>query len=323
MRSKTLAYAIGMSCATLGAASTTFMPPAAWAQATSTAQGPTQAGSFGGGVAAAQRLTLSEALSLAETANPTLHAKQAQLAAAEGVRTDANALLFNNPQLSVEQTRRSVPLAAQSDERRKEWSAGLSQTLEIAGQRGFRREAADAALAGLVVLLLFAGLVIDEPFAKTFYRAMAVLVAASPCALAISVPSAVLSGVARAARGGVLVKGGGPLENLGTLTSIAFDKTGTLTEGKPRLTDVVAAQGATEEELLSIALAVEQHSDHPLASAIVTGARERLGENAKAMQSADVKSITGRGVQAQVDGETVHIGKPVLFSELPNTQLPS
>ena len=82
---------------------------------------------------------------------------------------------------------------------------------------------------GLVFLLLFAGFVVDEPFRDSFYRAMAVLVAASPCALAIATPSAVLSGVARAARGGVLVKGGGPLENLGSLTALAFDKTGTLT----------------------------------------------------------------------------------------------
>jgi len=81
-----------------------------------------------------------------------------------------------------------------------------------------------------VVALMFAFLVIDEPFADSFYRAMAVLVAASPCALAISVPSAILSGIARAGRGGVLIKGGGPLENLGTLKAIAFDKTGTLTE---------------------------------------------------------------------------------------------
>jgi Zn2+/Cd2+-exporting ATPase len=175
----------------------------------------------------------------------------------------------------------------------------------------------------LVGLLLCAGFVIDEPFAQTFYRAMAVLVAASPCALAISVPSAVLSGVARAARGGVLVKGGGPLENLGTLSSIAFDKTGTLTEGKPKLTDVVAAQGATDAELLSVALAVEEHSDHPLASAIVAGARERLSDQAGLLQATDVKSITGRGVQAQLAGETVHIGKPVLFTELPNTKVPA
>jgi Cd2+/Zn2+-exporting ATPase len=174
----------------------------------------------------------------------------------------------------------------------------------------------------LVGVLMFAWVVIDEPFATSFYRAMAVLVAASPCALAISVPSAVLSGVARAARGGVLVKGGGPLENLGTLTSIAFDKTGTLTEGKPKLTDAVAAEGATEDELLLVALAVEEHSDHPLASAIVTGARERLGNRAKPLTASDVKSITGRGVQAQVDGEAVHIGKPVLFSEIAGAAMP-
>jgi Zn2+/Cd2+-exporting ATPase len=174
----------------------------------------------------------------------------------------------------------------------------------------------------LVVLLLFAGFVIDEPFAATFYRAMAVLVAASPCALAISVPSAVLSGVARAARGGVLIKGGGALENLGSLTSIAFDKTGTLTEGKPKLTDAVAAPGATEDELLSVALAVEEQSDHPLASAVVAGARERLAQRVKPGAVVDVKSITGRGVSAQVDGQTVHIGKPVLFSELPNLAMP-
>ncbi|MBL8413543.1 MAG: heavy metal translocating P-type ATPase [Propionivibrio sp.] len=178
------------------------------------------------------------------------------------------------------------------------------------------------AILGLVGLLMFAWVVIDEPFATSFYRAMAVLVAASPCALAISVPSAVLSGVARAGRGGVLIKGGGPLENLGTLTSIAFDKTGTLTEGKPKLTDAVAAQGANEDELLALALAVEEHSDHPLASAVVLGARERLADRVKPPAVADVKSITGRGVQAQVAGETVHIGKPVLFSEMAGSSLP-
>lgn len=93
------------------------------------------------------------------------------------------------------------------------------------------------AVLGLVVILNFAFLVIDESFSESFYRAMAVLVAASPCALAISTPSAVLSGVARAAKSGVLIKGGRPLEDLGVLTALAFDKTGTLTEGKPKLTE--------------------------------------------------------------------------------------
>jgi len=168
----------------------------------------------------------------------------------------------------------------------------------------------------LVALLMLAFLVIDEPFSASFYRAMAVLVAASPCALAISVPSAVLSGVARAGRSGVLVKGGGPLENLGSLNSIAFDKTGTLTEGRPTLTDVVAASGATEDELLAVVVAVESHSDHPLASALVKGGRERLKSGAPAVRADDVRSLTGRGVQASVDGEMVYIAKPVLFSEL-------
>ena len=178
------------------------------------------------------------------------------------------------------------------------------------------------AVLALVFVLMFAWVVLDEPFAESFYRAMAVLVAASPCALAISVPSAVLSGVARAARGGVLVKGGGPLENLGTLSSIAFDKTGTLTEGKPQLTDVVVAEGATEQELLSVSLAVEQRSDHPLAAAVVTGARERLGPAAPALQVSAVESITGRGVKAQLDGDAVQIGKPVLFGEIGGAALP-
>ena len=174
----------------------------------------------------------------------------------------------------------------------------------------------------LVTILLFAGVVVDEPFSDSFYRAMAVLVAASPCALAISVPSAVLSGVARAARGGVLVKGGAPLENLGTLTSIAFDKTGTLTEGKPKLTDAVAADGATEQELLSVAMAIEEHSDHPLASAVVVGAKERLGNSVIPVQASDIKSITGRGVQAMVGEELVYIAKPVFFSETAGNVLP-
>lgn len=174
----------------------------------------------------------------------------------------------------------------------------------------------------LVGLLMFAWVVIDEAFAVSFYRAMAVLVAASPCALAISVPSAVLSGVARAARGGVLVKGGGPLEQLGSLTSIAFDKTGTLTEGKPKLTDVMPADGVTAEALLSVALAVEQSSDHPLASAVVSGARERLGAGAPVVTASDVTSMTGKGIEATVGGERVVIGKPSLFSEQPGSAVP-
>jgi Cd2+/Zn2+-exporting ATPase len=164
----------------------------------------------------------------------------------------------------------------------------------------------------LVVLLLFAWVVIDEPFRDSFYRAMAVLVAASPCALAIATPSAVLSGVARAARGGVLIKGGGPLESLGSLTALALDKTGTLTEGQPRITDIVPVPGVSEEALLSITVAVEALSDHPLARAIVRDGKDRLGTTALP-SATDLTSLTGKGVRAQVDGTAVLIGKAEMF----------
>jgi Zn2+/Cd2+-exporting ATPase len=177
------------------------------------------------------------------------------------------------------------------------------------------------AVLALVALLLCAGFVIDEPFRDTFYRAMAVLVAASPCALAIATPSAVLSGVARAARGGVLIKGGAPLEALGSLTAIAFDKTGTLTEGKPRLIDVVPTAGVTEAEVLTIAIAVERLSDHPLASAIVRDGAEKLGQ-AKIPTATDVRAIIGRGIEARVDGNLVHIGSDKLFSDVEGVALP-
>lgn len=169
----------------------------------------------------------------------------------------------------------------------------------------------------LVGLLLFAFVVIDEPFSKSFYRAMAVLVAASPCALAISTPSAVLSGVARAARAGVLVKGGKPLEELGSLTAIAFDKTGTLTEGKPKLTGVYPLNGISEEQLLEIVIAVEKLSDHPLASAIVKGGMEKLKR--EIAPASGVEAITGRGVKADYNGTTIHIGNKELFSEKENS----
>lgn len=173
----------------------------------------------------------------------------------------------------------------------------------------------------LVGVLMLTWVVVDEPFSVSFYRAMAVLVAASPCALAISVPSAVLSGVARAGRGGVLVKGGGPLENLGTLTALAFDKTGTLTEGKPRVTDVVPATGVTEKELLETAAAVEAQSDHPLAAAVVLAAQEQLG-GAPLPSAEAVESLTGQGIRARVGGHEVHIGKPKLFETLAGARLP-
>ncbi|MUP47542.1 heavy metal translocating P-type ATPase, partial [Gramella sp. BOM4] len=172
----------------------------------------------------------------------------------------------------------------------------------------------------LVGILLFAFLVIDEPFSASFYRAMAVLVAASPCALAISTPSAVLSGVARAARGGVLIKGGRPLEDLGELTALAFDKTGTLTEGKPKLTQVVPLGDISENELLKIAVAVESLSDHPLAKAVVRDGKERL-EGAEIPDASDLEAVLGKGIKATLGNDKIYVGNLDLYEELNDTNL--
>lgn len=171
-----------------------------------------------------------------------------------------------------------------------------------------------------IAILPFAFLVISETWQVSLYRAMSVLVAASPCALAIATPSAVLSAVARAAKGGVLVKGGAPLEELGQLTAIAFDKTGTLTEGKPKVVDVRAVKGEDPKELLAIANSVEKLSDHPLAAAIVTYAKDNPNLLLTgSFESSSVKSITGKGVSAVIGQKTILIGKTSLFDDLKNS----
>ncbi|NLU90371.1 heavy metal translocating P-type ATPase [Chitinophaga sp. Ak27] len=171
----------------------------------------------------------------------------------------------------------------------------------------------------IVTLLCFAFLVLDEPFSKSFYRAMSVLVAASPCALAISTPSAVLSGVARAARAGVLIKGGGPLEDLGALEVLAFDKTGTLTEGRPKLTKIIPLAGMTENDLLKIVVAVESLSDHPLAKAISKGGRERL-KNESIPSAHDLEAVLGKGIKASLGADDVYMGNIALFQSLDHEQ---
>ena len=172
----------------------------------------------------------------------------------------------------------------------------------------------------LAFVTSFAFLILDETAADSFYRAMAVLVAASPCALAIATPSAVLSGVARAARGGVLIKGGAPLEAMGHLDAIAFDKTGTLTIGEPHLVEITPYGDATETELLQVSAAVEMLSDHPLAQAVVRDVKTRLGDLPS--EASDFANIIGQGVSAKVDGKVVHIGKTALFESADGLPLP-
>ena len=164
----------------------------------------------------------------------------------------------------------------------------------------------------LVVSLCFAYLIIDETFNESLYRAISVLVAASPCALAISTPSAVLSAVARAAKSGVLIKGGRALEDLGSLTTIAFDKTGTLTEGKPKLTNAIPLNGFDENEFLSLVLDVESLSNHPLAKAIAKDIRQQFSIEHK-NQASNIKAIQGKGIKASYNGNDVYIGNEQLI----------
>ncbi len=143
------------------------------------------------------------------------------------------------------------------------------------------------------------------------YRGMALLVAASPCALALGTPAAVLTGIAKAARHGVLIKGGVHLENLALIRALAVDKTGTLTTGRPEVTDIVAIDSGADE-LLAIAGAVERQSQHPLAEAIV---RKAAAAGLDLPAASPLESITARGVRSEVGGETVEIGGLRLWAD--------
>ncbi|MBO3099069.1 heavy metal translocating P-type ATPase [Gelidibacter pelagius] len=166
----------------------------------------------------------------------------------------------------------------------------------------------------VVFALCFAYLVVDESFNESLYRAITVLVAASPCALAISTPSAVLSGIARAAQKGVLIKGGKALEDLGSIRTIAFDKTGTLTEGKPKLTNMIPHHDYSEEDLARLVLEVESLSNHPLARAITKDVESKYGILHKNLAS-NVNAIQGKGISATYQGKTVFIGNEKLMTD--------
>jgi Zn2+/Cd2+-exporting ATPase len=161
------------------------------------------------------------------------------------------------------------------------------------------------------VLIATAALIFLPPFfgklwSASFYRAMAFLTAASPCALAIGTPAAVLCGIARAARIGVLVKGGVHLENLGRVKIIAFDKTGTLTRGKPQVTQIVCLDSLAENDLLARAAAVERVATHPLALAIVSEANSRGCEK---FEATEAQQVPGHGVRARVYDCNVAVGR--------------
>ncbi|MDP7028872.1 MAG: heavy metal translocating P-type ATPase [Phycisphaerales bacterium] len=145
-----------------------------------------------------------------------------------------------------------------------------------------------------------------EDWGVSFYRGMAFLVAASPCAVAIGTPAAVLCGLGRSARLGVLMKGGAALESLGRMKAVALDKTGTITVGRPQVTTVIATGTASEQEVIGLAAAVEQAVSHPLAEAIVEAAAER---QVALPETSPVRQIAGRGAIAEVGGLEIAVGR--------------
>lgn len=157
-------------------------------------------------------------------------------------------------------------------------------------------------------MIVFAALVIVIPpllFAQSWdewiYRGLTLLLIACPCALVISTPAAITSGLAAAARRGALIKGGAALEQLGHIETIAFDKTGTLTQGKPVMTDLVCWDG-NDDKLLAQSAAVEMGSLHPLAMAVVKAAQDR---GLTIIEAAEREALPGRGIQGIINGETV------------------
>ena len=161
-------------------------------------------------------------------------------------------------------------------------------------------------LTGSMAILWGGVLFLNEPFSKAFYRAMTVLVVGSPCAVVISIPAAILSAITSAARGGVLFKGGSHLERAALLKTMAFDKTGTLTLGRPRLTDAISAPGILESDLIAAGASLEQHSEHPLARAVVEAAASR---GITATEAEGVNAVVGSGIEGTWRGTHLRAGK--------------
>ncbi|MDR3437367.1 heavy metal translocating P-type ATPase [Telmatospirillum sp.] len=170
----------------------------------------------------------------------------------------------------------------------------------------FSRWYTPMAMIAAALVILIPPLLFGWPWSVWLYRGLAVLLIACPCALVISTPAAVASGLASAARRGLLIKGGSALETLGQVTTVAFDKTGTLTEGRPQLTDIVEIEG-TADDILAMAAAVEMNSAHPLGVAIVAEARAR---GLVIAQVFDSTAIPGKAVTGHLTSALVSVSSP-------------
>ncbi|MBT9499692.1 MAG: heavy metal translocating P-type ATPase [Burkholderiaceae bacterium] len=166
-----------------------------------------------------------------------------------------------------------------------------------------------------LLLAVLPPLLLGQPFAEWVYRALVMLVIACPCALVISTPVTVVSGLAAAARRGMLIKGGLYLEQGRQIKTLALDKTGTLTEGKPRLTDLLPLGDVRGDDVLHLAASLDALSSHPVAAAIVGAQTERAPQQALA-DVADFEALPGRGVRGRIKGELLQLGNHRLLEEL-------
>ena len=163
----------------------------------------------------------------------------------------------------------------------------------------------------LVPLLFLAGpILLNWTWDDSFYRALVVLVGASPCALAAATVSATLSSTSNLAKNGVLSKGSSYLSQLGNIDAIAFDKTGTLTQGKPQVTDSYFMDTVDEQKIIDIIVALEKEANHPLADAILEGFK------AEAVLNIEVTNEIGKGLLGMYDGKEYRIGKPTFFQQV-------
>jgi len=190
----------------------------------------------------------------------------------------------------------------------------IEQVEQAQASRGSAQRFADrfGAIYTPIMFALAALIAIGGPAAglslrEAVYRGLVVLVVSCSCALVISVPTAVIAAISRAARDGILIKGGIHLETLAKVRTVAFDKTGTLTAGQPRLTDLLPLNSHSPETVLRLAATVEAASEHPLAAAILTAATQR---GLTVAPAADAQTTPGTGVHATTGGHKVFIGRP-------------
>ncbi|MGG0665658.1 heavy metal translocating P-type ATPase [Viridibacillus arvi] len=161
-------------------------------------------------------------------------------------------------------------------------------------------------LIAVLLMMFIPHFLLDWDWTTTFYRAMVLLVVASPCALVASIMPATLSAISNGAKSGILFKGGVHLENLSVLNAIAFDKTGTLTRGKPIVTEFIVREGIDQQQMLSIVAGIESQSNHPLAQSITAYAKQ---QGLTSFHKAQIEDVPGWGMKANVDNISYKVGK--------------